>query len=538
MTNIKDFINLIDKYEYQDIDDRVETHLPLNELLNSSFDLAQWQENGVITIIIEGQHVKWSELSQFKAEFDAFIIFRKESYLRYYHPTEEQVGKFIFFSLEDLKNWLEIFPNSFDKSHPLNKNDKNIIWVNGIESEFSGCCLSVLPINQTMLPRFTELSSYIPTDQEIRSHVHFVTDGSEIITPEKFSLPYKCHEIPELRYFIYQYEILLSISLIKEYYSNKRVVISGVKRLTLSLQDSSNYSLPTESQLGFLQEAVAWVYTERTETRSLLLMDRFSLDIQDGGNFIPSVRAHIESALEQAKDRYEFVIKDRKEAHAKELSDLQIDIKSATDDHSKTVNDIIGGLYKDVLSTIFIFTIGIVSKLLGNEDLINSNTIKYLFYATASYLIISITLKIIISTVRLSLSLNDIKYWKTTTRNHMSKKAFDEHIKSRTRPYKWFYWVTVIVVFVVYLILAILVKDIPNMLKSKDTKEPPSVTVQEPSKLPEQKPSKLPEQEPSKLPEQEPSKSPEQEPSKSPEQEPSKSPEQEPSKSPEGATKH
>ena len=306
----------------------------------------------------------------------------------------------------------------------------------------------------------------MPSDQEIRSHVHFVTDGSEVVIPERFYLPYRCHEIPELRYFIYQYETLLSITLIKEYYSNERIVISGVKRLTLSLQHNSDYTLATESQLEYLKEAVAWVYTERTETRSLLLMDRISLDIQDGGNFIPSVRSYIESALEQAKDRYEFVIKDRKDAHAKELSQLQNDIKSTTDNYSKTAGDIVSGLYKDVMSTILIFTIGIVSKLLGNDELLNSKIFEYLFFATALYLIVNIVLKVVISSIRLNLSLKDIKYWKSTTRNHMSKDDFDELILSRTKPYRNLYIYTAIIVVIIYIALATVVTKLPDILKS------------------------------------------------------------------------
>lgn len=144
-------------------------------------------------------------------------------------------------------------------------------------------------------------------------------------------------------------------------------------------------------------------------------MDRVSLDLIDNTSLIPSIYAHLANALEQAKDKYEFVIKDRKEAHAKELSDFQKDIKSATDGYSKSTNDLVSGLFKDALSAIFFLAIMLFSRLIGKEELLDSENVHWLFQTIAGYLIASPLIRIYFERQSLILALSDLSHWKNTT---------------------------------------------------------------------------------------------------------------------------
>jgi hypothetical protein len=234
------------------------------------------------------------------------------------------------------------------------------------------------------------------------------------------------------------------------------------------------------SKLAILESVVSWVYEERIQVRLLLLMDRLSLDLADNTSFIPSIYTHLANALEQAKDKYEFVIKDRKEAHAKEVSDFQKDIKLATDGYSKSTNDLVSGLFKDALSAIFFLAIMLFSRLIGKEELLDSENVYWLFRILAGYLLATPLIRIYFERQSLKLALGDLSHWKDTTRNHISHKDVSKLIDSRTAPYKGLYRKAMALVILSSIGLSIFAWNIPSILNHTvdlDTQAPSNISV-------------------------------------------------------------
>jgi len=285
-----------------------------------------------------------------------------------------------------------------------------------------------------------------------------------IIDPSRFYVPYKPDVDSALKPIFYWYWMSLAACLVKEFYDERKVVLTGIRRISLSLVDGD---IDDGSAIKALEMAVEWVYLERAETRLILLMDRISLDLVEGGPLLPSLFACVAPALEQAKYRYEFVIKDRKEAHAKELADLQKDVRAATDHYSRLTNDLVSGLLRDAISSVFILSIILFSRLVGTTS-IQTDGIKFLFWGLACYLALSLTVRLVYSCQSLKMTKDDLVHWRDAVRNHMSREELEGHVNGRCRRYEKMYLQASLTVTFIYIALISIVVFMPKFLMSND----------------------------------------------------------------------
>jgi len=467
MALLDSFLRLIDISQIVEYADRIELELTVQEIASVDCDFSEWLNAEVIGLTIDDQMCpEWSDIGSFHAELACQVILFKDSFIREFinKTTDINTAQYVFFSVAEFSNWLCGLPSPLDGAHPFHQRTSNVIWVHGLSQPHRGHKLAIIPLDYEGTIDFSSASCALPSDAEIRSQVHFLSNNPVRVDPFLFRLPDTSFDTVALKPLFVCYEKILGACLVKEYVSEDSVVVSGIKRLNLSLYRYNNQSTQLEN-IRALEEAVCWIYAERFQTRSLLLMDRISLDITENGNFIPEIYSHLEQALKQAKDRYEFVIKDRKEAHAKELSQLQKDIKVATDSHSAATNDLICGLFRDVLSSIFFVTLMLFPRLIGNKDILQGGLGAWLFYVLAMYLLVSVGIRIYAGWHSLKLSLRDIDYWQNTTRNHMSEAEFRKHVASRTKPYKRYYYYNALWIIIVYIILAVLVFRAPELLQ-------------------------------------------------------------------------
>lgn len=366
---------------------------------------------------------------------------------------------FIDIFLEKVKN------EPLLSSTPLYKNEKTIVWLCFSDLNVSSDKLIIKDITAGFDCDFnhSDLVS-LPTNEQIKSQVHFVGQDQYTCDLSRYRLPTGT-VINEFTSPFYEgYEKLLATCLVKEFVSDGKVIISGVKKLSLEL--SSDMAELDIANILILEEAVVWAYEERTEVRLLLLIDRISLDIPDDSFLIPSIYNHLKKAVEQAKDKYEFVIKDRKEAHAKELADLYKDIKSTTDAYSKSAGDLISSLLRDALSAIFVLAIMLFSRLIGKEDLLNGPCIHWLFVFLSVYLIFAPIVRISFEWFSLELNKKDLLAWKDTTRNHLSHRELEEIIDCRIKEHKVFYIKGAVVALALSALLAIFALFIPQILST------------------------------------------------------------------------
>ena len=465
MNQLKSFLKLIQNAsKIKEFDDRLEATFEASVLKLSEVDFNDWLKSEVLGLKIESDWIEtWDEIETVRNDGQCFINLKKEDFILNVIKAESSANQFVFFSIKYFKKWLSEHASPFSADHPLYKEAKSILWVNGISSEEIGSCLSVFPIGSEPTDFFNSMEASLPGNEEIRSHVHFVARDAVTIIPEAFRLPDSAFDNDDFKPFFLNYAKLLATCLIKEFYSQDNIVVSGLKRISLLLTNNDSYEISLED-IKSLENAVRWVYAEKTDTRLILLMDRVSLDLPEGGDMLPSIFQKIDQALEQAKYRYEFVIKDRQEAHIKELADLQKDVKTATDGYSNAVNATISGLLKDGLSSVFVIAIGVISRIVGNYDFLKSNQCSYLFKGLALYLFLSIVGRLAINHTSLSLAMEDIEYWKDTTRNHMSADEVEQHISSRTGPYKKFYYCWAWITGLIYFLLVLLVWHLPDLM--------------------------------------------------------------------------
>ena len=452
-----------------EFESRLELSITAGEAQKIAFEgLNSWLNEGIVTLSIDGDNCyEWGELNGALEDLPCLIVLQKAPFIEQKWSGEPETEQFVFFTTDGFLDWLAQHSSPFSANHPLYRQKKTLIRLYDLDTAHEGEFLSVVPLNYTEQLNSAP-SNDLPCDEDIRSLVHFVSKESLNVDPSRFRLPDSAMDIECLRPLFLSYEKLLASCLVEDFYSIDRVVVAGIKRLTLRLCAEEAADL---DKLTILEEAVRWVYAERSETRLLLLMDRISLDLPTEQALIPSIYSHLDQALEQASYRYEFVIKDRKEAHSKELSDLQKDIKTATDGYSKSANDLVTGLLRDALSSIFLLSVGLFSKFVGNAELLDERFTGWLFKGLCAYLVVSIVVRTSIGWKGLTLSLQDLKYWKNVTRNHMSRDEFDNHIHERTQPYKKLYIVSASVVALIYAALVVFVLYMPTLFSTASKNE-------------------------------------------------------------------
>lgn len=449
-----------------ELEDRIEFSFSANRLDIGRCNLQQLLDVGAAVLTIDGDREEsWVEIAGAKHAQCVVNLIKKKFIDRVIGRVNDAENLF-FLSLQSFGEWMGKLPPPFDAEHPFNKSDKTVLRLNGVDKVYVGERLSVAPLHNCPDVIFINRGYDLPSDEDIRAQVHVLSDYSVRIEPTNFRLPDEAAEEEHLKILFDLYQQVLASCLVKEFYSQDRVVISGIKRITTKL-----VSPDTEIKLDnilLLEKSVRWVYAERVETRLLLLMDRLSLDIPDEHCLLPSLFSHLHSALEQAQWRYEFVIKDRKEAHAKELADLQKDIKSACEGYSKSANELVSGLSKDVLSSIFLLSVGLLSRLAGKDEFLQSDLFGLISKGLAIYLVVGMIIRVFIGYQGLRLALNDLLYWKNITRNHMSEMEFKTHVNDRAKPYKKFYCLSVLLVFFIHIILALFIWSMPSFFDSNN----------------------------------------------------------------------
>lgn len=471
ISQIDDVTDLVDRIE-------VKSTVEIVSQCSVSFDL--WVQAGVLSLIIEGERLtSWEELQGFNSKNDLTLVLYKNVFLEYELNGSADIGSFVFFTEEHLKTWLDSLPSSLEAAHPFHKKDQNIIWLYGLDESFRSQSLSVLSFNDSLSEdsQFSADLVYLPVEEQIKSQVHFISSSPMRIDLIKFRLPDEAASKDFLSNIFFNYECLLLSCFLSEFHSLEKVIVTGIKRLSLKLISDEEWALSIEN-IRLLEESVSWVYDEKCETRLLLLIDRLSLDIEESCCFAPHLYCHLKPALDQARYRYEFVIKDRKEAHAKELLELQKDIKTATDSYSESTNKLISGFLTDALTTIFILSIGLLSKLIGGELKLDSPIVQLLFTGLAIYLIFSFVIRVVFSYFKMKFAVDDLSYWSGATRNHMSQRELSSHIVSRSKKYKNMYYISIALVALIYVCLAGFVYKLPEMAKQLNELESNGLEVQ------------------------------------------------------------
>ncbi|WP_321333409.1 hypothetical protein [uncultured Bacteroides sp.] len=363
-----------------------------------------------------------------------------------------------FYSKDKFIEWAKK-TNPFNADYPLNSK-KSFIQVKGLNNSFGGPNFIV----SSSLSCLQDVNWDNYDEAQIIENIHIVSKSLFILKPLNHYISFgQLDEASE--YFFRNSILVLLASLSNEIYDNGTLIIKGYRRISLILGLKYYGSEITEEYQEILADAVRWIYqkTERCDLRLKLLLERITLDIDYSLPYIQGLFTVIEDATIQAKERYSFIIYDRKDLFQRELKDLLKDIKSLTDAFSLKIRNILSNLLRDVLAAFILVGITFFSKVSEIEKLFENRMIKYVFFAFGVYFIGSAILQSIVDGIDLWRSNKEFDYWKKISREYMSKKDYINHRKETIdKRLNWFIF-TYIIIILLYVAVGILCFSLPGI---------------------------------------------------------------------------
>lgn len=333
----------------------------------------------------------------------------------------------IFFKETEFCKWIEgLDPLESSSEHYLNSPSPVTFIINGLSKPFGGSLVWFFPLlSETALP----IKSDLPDITDIHQLVHIISNKPISISPRAYELSWgdfnsnAAKIILNLSAKVYAASLVHDIRYIDGTY---QVTLNGTKRLILPL---SNTEKVDDHFIKILKDTVAWVYSERAETRLKLVMDRLSIDIQPGHSLLSGMIESIAVALRQAKDSYAFVILERKDAYHKEMREIMKDMKSQADLYASKVRDLISNLTRDILGVLVFIGFSFIGKFDYTKinELLASRELSLLTGVLAIYLLVSCGLQMLNHWSDSSLSYSESKKWIFVLQNYTSL----DDIKSR-----------------------------------------------------------------------------------------------------------
>lgn len=446
-----------------ELEDRVEFLFPASAYKEEWKLLQGLLDNGALRVRIDDEPIESiEEVAQYRGQDNCRAQLNKDRVESFVDEPAIAAENILFLTEVGFEEWLESLPEPFNSSHPFYRGERVAIWLAFLTKPIPGEKLSILPCNFTGCAFADSQCDRLPSDSRVRSVVNFVTSESVRVDPSRFRLPFENLGNPYVNRILSWYSELLSCSLVKEFYGRRELIVSGVKRVGFVLSDEN--FLVTEELLMKLEAAVVWAYQAHPSTRLMLLMERLSLDLNPDKAILPSIVENLDKTLHQAKHKYEYVIKERQEEHAKEVSELQKNIKSSTDGFSAQAMGLISGTLRDSLYALVVIAIGLLARVIDNTNVLESAGFNLVFKALAIYLVISALARAFVGWKSLDLSKKDLYKWKDTVRNHLSQSEVNDQIQSLTSPYvSLFVWCGIVVVLL-HVLLALFVWNIPILL--------------------------------------------------------------------------
>jgi phosphopantetheine adenylyltransferase len=303
-----------------------------------------------------------------------------------------------------------------------------------------------------------------PDANVILEQVHLLSSSVTTISPLPYVLDWGDISGNTAKPFRRAVGEALSACLVDSFYKNSKVTLQGMKRLELDLAHATDD--PQSECLDRLTEAVRWVYQtdERPETRKKLLADRITLDADLSKSLLENFCVHIEEALTQAKEQYEFVINNRKDEYAKELRELLKDVRTQADLYAEKTRSIVNGLLRDALGALLLTSLTLFARLSSSSVNLGAIEISTLFKALSIYFIISLILQTRVSCSDIFLSTKELNHWAEAARHYLSSKMVKVHLEDSLSDRRKSFWITLAIISVLYVILAIVSWNIPSIL--------------------------------------------------------------------------
>lgn len=311
-----------------------------------------------------------------------------------------------------------------------------------------------LLITNNINESFDNNITLLPSNEIVAEHVVIPNNSNLCSNVNEYLTTFVEKRNPKNKYYSYclrNSAITLCSTFVNEL-NEQSVILQGVKRVKLALCNEE-----TQLSLKFLlllKEIIEWIYLDgdsaKIDIKRKLFLDRVTLDIDHEQPLLNELPIVANNAFEQAKERYNFVMLERRDAYAKELTNLLKDLKAQSDLYSSKVRSLLGNLTRDVLAGILLIGFTMFTKFTEIEKLSRyENIINIIFCGLAIYFTASAITQAIIDTSDLILSRVELNHWCKCTSEVIPKKELKNHIRKTLNP-------RIIVTIIIYILLMIL----------------------------------------------------------------------------------
>lgn len=372
--------------------------------------------------------------------------------------SQDKIYNHFFFSKDDFLSWCKNL-DPFSPENPLNEKSPLKIIVRGMVDFFGGPKIVVCNENDTI--SFDSFKYKLPSFKDISETIHIISPDNIEINPLNHFISFGNTNNEYASVFINNSALVLTSCIINEFYGRDKVILRGIKRIQIKLDSTElNQNIDLKYNLK-LCELVEWIYEDKVETRLKLFIDRVTLDLDFNKPFKDGLLPIIESCFIQAKERYNFVIIDRKDQYLKELRDLLKDVKSQSDLYSVKIRTLLNNLLRDVLAGFLLVGFSFFTKVSEITKLKEDQLVEYVFKGFAIYFVISAIIQTIVDFFDINVSKKEIYYWKNVTREFIPQKEFEKHINESLYNRKLSIRILYPILVIVYFAIAILSWNFP-----------------------------------------------------------------------------
>lgn len=414
--------------------------------------------NNSLMMTIDDEPIDISDINEYDENSTWVININKAGF-----ETNKVFYQF-FYSKDKLLDWVNGV-NPFDPSYPINKHEKIKIVVNELKDSVRGECLAIVNDSSN---EFDEQLLKLPSEKDVNQTVHCVSEAANSIKPQNSFITSSKANDKYAEPFLRNSAAVLIASISNEFYNRNKIILRGVRRVQLNIIDvDTPISLNLLHKIG---EVVSWIYEDKVETRQKLFIDRITLDVNYDLPLAAELSRVIDSAFQQAKERYNFVIIDRKENYLREVRDLLKDIKSQSDLYANKIRNLLNNLLRDVLAGFLLIGFSLFTKVSEITNLShNGFFLDFVFKGLASYFFISAFIQVVVDITDMRISKNEMFYWKNVSREFIPVEEFNGHIKDALKNRVSSVWCLYFLIIACYIVIGLLSWNFPciwNHLKN------------------------------------------------------------------------
>ncbi|GAA3993101.1 hypothetical protein [Mucilaginibacter dorajii] len=445
--------------------------LDLTELGGSAADLKELQAAKLFLFEIEGGEKRLSveDLQPYTrgnfTDNNWTATFLKDTFFS--HQSGEAVKMNFFLSVSACQTWLQGV-DIFDDRSPIYSGPL-IIFVDGLKVQLGNSLFGFCPCDVQSVVKLAPADNSLPHFDTLKEVIHFITAAHFYVDPGKFLLE-QTTEALLLPTLVRHAIRAMACGLADEVYSQDKLIFAGGRRVIFDKMISDN-DVFTLDDYVHLKAVVSWIYEDKAAVRKKLFNERFTLDADETLSLAFNLKIYAGVALEQAQERYIFVITERKDAYVKELKDLLKDLRGQSDLYSGKIRTLLGNFLRDALASLVLVGFTIFTKFSEDLTLNKHQLLTYVFWALGAYFLFSIIMQAVHDWTDIIITSKELKYWKSVSKELIADATFEKHFKASLKNRRNSLYTLYPIIAALYLLIAFCCFKYPSFFEKLINKE-------------------------------------------------------------------